>query len=434
MNDNSVSYNRIRISAMVILLGTLLIMVFGASFWLQEAADNFGLTNVTWDYGVALLWALLILIFIAFWPITDRERTVLMVLWIARIGVTLGFMLFYESYYSALDPMSYFKEGINEIAPLNCFTFNNGTSNIIGLAALHNLVIPESYHAMKLTWALLGLAAVYFFYRAACLFLGYRDIRVLYLLGLFPSILFWGSTLGKDPIVLLGIALYAFGVVGFFKHRRAGYFWPLGLGILLATSIRMWLAFIFLLPLGVFFVIGHQSIMRRILLVLLGVPAFVLAMQNFSEKFQLETTQELVEQTDRLSQSWSGGGSGQKIEGGFNSIGGMVIFLPVGMFTALFRPLPGEILNPFGLLASAENALLLGMLLWVIYKGRWRLIMFEPVIAWAVAMVIIWSAIYGFVSYQNLGSAFRFKLQVMPILLPVLIYLANRRRVAFVRP
>jgi len=419
----------LRSAPVMILMGTPLIMAFGVMFWLQPAADNFGLTNVTWDYGVALLWALLILIVISFCPITGCERIALIILWITRIGVTLGFMLFSESHY-LLDAQFYFLMGIREIAPLDRFTFGDGTSKVIGLAALHNLVIPESYHAMKVTCALLGLVAVYFFYRAACLFLGYRDIRVLYLLGLFPSILFWGSILGKEPIVLLGIALYAFGVIGFFKLRKARYLWLIGLGILLAAFIRIWLALIFLLPLGVFFVIGHQSIMRRILLVLLGGPIFMLGMQSFSERFQLETKQDLIEQTDRVAHSWHGGGSHQEL-GRFNSISDMVTFLPMGIFTALFRPLPGEVLNPFGLLAGAENALLLGMLLWIIYKGRWRRIMSEPVIAWAVAVVIIWSAIYGFVSYQNLGTAFRFKAQVMPILFLVLIYLANRRQAAF---
>jgi len=422
----------IRIGTVVTLLGTPLMIVLGVFFWLQGSAKLLRLTNVTWDYGGGLLWAFLILMVIAFWPIiTNRERIALMVLWITRIGVTLGFMLFYESYYG-LDSAGYFAAGIKETKPLARLGFGNGTENMIGLAALHHWVIPNSYHATKVTCALIGLLAVYFFYRAASLFMGYRDIRVLYLLGLFPSILFWGSVLGKDPIVLLGIALYTFGVVGFFTRRKARYLWLIILGILLAAFIRIWLALIFSLPLGVFFVIGHQSIMRRILLILLGVPAFVLAMQSFSEKFQIETTQELVEQTDKISQNWAQGGSGQKIEGGFNSISSMVMFLPAGMFTALFRPLPGEILNPFGLLAGAEDALLLGMLLRAIYKGRWRRMMSEPIIAWAIAVLIIWSAIYGFASYQNLGTAVRFRLQVMPILLLVLIYLANRRRIAFV--
>jgi hypothetical protein len=203
--------------------------------------------------------------------------------------------------------------------------------------------------------------------------------------------------------------------------------WPFAAGILLASFIRIWLGLIFVLPLGLFFVVGRQSWVRRIVFGMLCVPIFVLAMQNFSERFQVETAGELVERTDQLSQGWSHGGSGQKIEGGFESVGDMVKFLPLGMFTALFRPLPGEVLNPFGLLAGAENALLLGLLFWALYKGRWRRIKREPIIAWAVAVVIVWSAIYGFVSFQNLGTAFRFKTQVMPILMLTLAYLASRR-------
>ena len=44
------------------------------------------------------------------------------------------------------------------------------------------------------------------------------------LLGLYPSIIFWSSILGKDPIAFLGIGMYVFGVVGWSRtSRRCGH-------------------------------------------------------------------------------------------------------------------------------------------------------------------------------------------------------------------
>ncbi len=73
---------------------------------------------------------------------------------------------------------------------------------------------------MKLDVAMAGLAGVYIFYRAAVLFLGREDMRILLVLGLTPSILFWSSILGKDPIVMLGMAVYSYGAVALWKRRR----------------------------------------------------------------------------------------------------------------------------------------------------------------------------------------------------------------------
>ncbi|OQW92733.1 MAG: hypothetical protein BWK78_00805 [Thiotrichaceae bacterium IS1] len=43
------------------------------------------------------------------------------------------------------------------------------------------------------------------------------------------------------------------------------------------------------------------------------------------------------------------------------------------------------------------------------------------------AKIIGWLIIYGFVLFQNLGSAVRFKLQILPVLLGVVLYLSRHR-------
>jgi hypothetical protein len=88
----------------------------------------------------------------------------------------------------------------------------------------------------------------------------------------------------------------------------------------------------------------------------------------------------------------------------------------------LFRPLPGEILNGFGFLAGLENAFLLGLILRGLFHHGlgW---MRQPVLLWAVLTLVAWSTIYGFASYQNLGTAFRFHVQAVPILLMLGLYL-----------
>jgi hypothetical protein len=410
----------------VVLLGVPLIMGSGAILSLQASADSLGLLNEWTDYFIGVAWALALLMLVSVWPVSKQHKTALLILWFARIGVTLGAMLFYEGYYG-LDAGHYFREGLREDDPLGLLTFGGGTDNMVALVALYSKVFPVAYHAIKVSCAYLGLIAVYLYYRAACMYRGDDNPALLYFLGLFPSILFWGSILGKDPITLMGIALFVYGITGFFI-RSGPHFLLIGImGILLAAFIRPWLGMLFVFPIALLLISARIGLVPRIILVSLMFVGGILALQGFADRFGVESRADLVETTEHLSQGQGefGGGSSQEIKGGFQGLGAMVAFLPVGMFTALFRPLPGEIMNPFGLMAGLENALVLWLLFRAVSGGNLNRLA-EPLVAWIAATIVLWAAVYGFVSYQNLGTAFRFRLQVLPLLLLLLIYLKNK--------
>ena len=123
-----------------------------------------------------------------------------------------------------------------------------------------------------------------------------------------------------------------------------------------------------------------------------------------------------ITQIGKMSHAWAKGGSSLG-NPDLHNLTDMILFSPLGMFTALFRPLPGEVNNAFGLIAGLENVGLLyyfGRALWrtklkgITGNQRW---------AFAISLIIIWSFSYGFISYQNLGTAVRFKLQILAIML-----------------
>jgi hypothetical protein len=236
-------------------------------------------------------------------------------------------------------------------------------------------------------------------------------------------VLFWSSTLGKDPITLFGLGFFSLGVVGILRSGRVRFVALAALGLIVATCFRPWLGVIFLVPFLVCMVLARQgNLFFKVACLLVIVPAFLVAMHAFADQFAIENAQDVVARTDTLSRSWAYGGAGQTIEGGFGSIWSMLLFIPLGIFTAIFRPLPGEVMSPFGLIAGLENFTLMALLaggLWRRNLGRLR----DPVLLWAALTVIVWGAVYGFISYQNLGTAFRFKLQVMPLILLLLFSL-----------
>ena len=109
-------------------------------------------------------------------------------------------MLLFEGVYPDLDGYGYFGMAMRDGLDVSQFGFGAGTENIVQLTALLATITGDSYHALKMFYAYAGLVAVFLLYRAAMVLTRGEDLRVLLLAGVFPSLLFWSSTLGKDPI------------------------------------------------------------------------------------------------------------------------------------------------------------------------------------------------------------------------------------------
>jgi hypothetical protein len=377
------------------------------------------------DYALAAIWACALGAFILFWPIGWRERLALVGLWIARMAVALGAMLPFERSYPSLDGYSYFLLGSRTAFDPGALGFGNGTENLIQLVALHNVLLPSSYHLQKVSFAFAGLLAVFCLYRAFVLLADRHDLRVLAVLGLFPSLLFWSSVLNKDPLVLLGTALYVLGVIGWYRHGGLRYPVLVAAGIGLAAFIRPWNVAILLAPTFLLVLLRFRSTPARLAAVAAAALVMGLTIRHMAEVFVVATLTDLVAAADMWSQAWAVGGSARTM-GGFDSLGDILLFMPQGAFAALFRPLPGEILNPFGLVAGLENLLLLGLAAAALFRLR-RADLRHPLLLWALALIAVWAAVYGIVAYQNLGTASRFKLQILPVLLGTLAWLARRK-------
>lgn len=142
-----------------------------------------------------------------------------------------------------------------------------------------------------------------------------------------------------------------------------------------------------------------------------------------------EAFQNFVAATDKTTKGFvnTAGVSTQDLNVELGSIGGIVKFLSFGAFTALFRPLPGEVMIPFGLLAGLERLSLLVLLVLVIKSTRFRE-MKEPLVMWAILFVVTLASVHGIVSSANFGLEVRYKLQILPVLLGVLFYLLRKRQ------
>ena len=402
-------------------------IAFGAALLLPRLLDyvallghNIPSLDLRTDYLQGAVWAVALGVLLALLPFPTRHKRDLLILWGVKIVVALGLMLFYESFYDTLDAYGYFNVP-PEYLGRNGFILGDGTNNIFALGSLNNNVFPMSYHLMKVSYAMLGLMGIYLFYRASILATRRENRRLLYALALFPTVLFWSSIIGKDPIVLFGVGLYVCGVIGWYQKNRAGYLLFVAAGIGVGVFIRLWLGPVLALPAIILISLTTRSAVMRIGVFALSLGLFAVVFVKFQQFINISLVFDLLTAGDG---SVSGAASAAAVIP--RSPLGLALFLPFGAFTALFRPVLGEIRNPFGILAGTENLVTLLLLIRALRradKATWR----HPLVLWAVSIVVLWSCFYAFISIQNLGGAARFRLQIFPVLLLLLFYLGQKR-------
>ena len=416
----------------IIIFGFLICIAFGSfSPIILSTITAFGhgipSTDILSDYFTGVFWAFLLGIFIIFSGLELHDKTALLVLWICKCLVTLGAMLVYENAYG-LDAYYYFQVASQPFYAWKSITFGQGTEIVCGLAwiLVHVFKVGISYHALKVVFSMIGLLGIYFFYLGVSELVGKRVRFNLYLLGLFPSVLFWSSILGKDPLNLFGVGLYFYGICKWYREEKWLYLFLALAGMIVASAMRSWYFVILFLPLLILFwkswnhvpSFGKGSLFSAFLVVF-GVLLASLPM--ISERFKANDLDQAISATNTISHSWGYGGSAVSEIPKFTSLGSMLVFAPYGMFTALFRPLPGEVMNGFGLIAGLENLALIYLLFRFALKSQWNLWIRTRMGTWLITLVLTWSAIYCFISPQNLGSAVRFKLQILPILIAMII-------------
>ena len=342
----------------------LLVAVFAAlvAIAATNSADVLGhyihTNDITGDYLVGVCWAIFLGMTILFWPVRKGDKSALLVTWTTKCAVALGAMLFYEAHYDFLDAYGYFQLS-NPKYPLPSPAIGDGTQNIIALCWLQNKILPYSYSALKISFAMTGLLAIYISYRAVVIFLCRESKRSFYILAFFPSLLFWSSILGKDPIVLLGVSLYAYGVVGWLKRKHYSYLGFLLAGVALAGWIRFWMVPILLAPLPLAGLLESRSTWSRLATTAALTAAILFSVNLFESITPIKSYADFMLFMNTVSRSWAIGGSAQKINVDFTNPIAMVAFLPKGAFTALFRPLPWDAPNLFGFIGLENLGLLI---------------------------------------------------------------------------
>lgn len=296
---------------------------------------------------------------------------------------------------------------------------------MVRLNGLFGLLSNRSHSVMISLWQIIPITGMVGIYKVVKDIFPEKDTLLKYTLVFFPSLLFWSAGIHKEAVVLLclGMLLYTVHFIKEMPLWRSIFIITVFSGLLLILRDYIFAAFMpALLAYGLlkykgsnrfspilFFTLFFSSIFGLVILASLIDPRLNLF------RYLAETQQFFIENIK--------GNSNYNIIAIDGSIGDMVLNAPKAFVSALIKPglLDLESENfLLRLLSVAENLLLLAFIGWSIFKSRVSTIEQKNFLCLAVFFSITLLVLLGLV-VNNLGALYRYKSNLLPILIPALV-------------
>jgi len=394
-----------------------LIVLAANNMWPYSGPD------IQFDYFVGGLMGLVCGALILVGPFEPSTRPTVLLCWAVKLASALFLVPVYEYAYGMdIDGYFFFDE-----RPVNPHEFGpaSGTWNVRLLAWMLFKIIGPSYHGGKVVFSFIGFIGIYLAYRGAVAFLKKETPSLFALMSLVPTSLFWASTLGKDPINLLGVGFYAYGCLHWLRRLDSRYLVPIVAGAALASHIRPYFLPIMGIPLAVaFFAQARRPIIR-----LFSLPLIIIglsySLRTFQKAMEVESFASFAQYQSKVAANWAGGSSFSLPA--IDTPAKALLISPLAVFTALFRPTLFEAHNPFAFGSALDNTVLLILFFYAWVRSRFKEFL-QPETIWMSTFVAVWAIMYG-IGTGNLGAISRFKIQVLPIFIILLVYMARKREI-----
>jgi len=380
----------------------------------------------------------------------DSDRTwiptVIVVGYVAKILASTGrYWVLVELYNGSGDAAGYHGSGVRNApiwralelpGPTGLIDYWTGTDfvdKLTGLLYVPHIPTMLGGFFLFATLAFLGQILFYATFRRVFPAAGLKWYA--FLIFFFPNLLYWPSSIGKDSLMLVFIAIASYGAVRLFSEYRTRWLPVLMFGVAGAGIIRSHMGLLIMLSLGAAIALGRRPKLKeanfRRLVSLAGMAlvlggAVVFAIQDFGIDLSGGINDQLLQ--EELDPVFSGVESqtdkgGSAVEG--NAIRS-IADIPQGVLRVLFSPLPYEAHNAQALVNSVlEGTFLLALFVWRMpamirnFRKKWR----DPYMVYS--LVYVTGFIFGHSAVLNLGIMARQRSQAIPLVLVILVGLGG---------
>lgn len=260
------------------------------------------------------------------------------------------------------------------------------------------------------------------------------------LIFLFPNIVYWPSSIGKESLMILFIGIAAYGAARLIAAYETRWIILVGLGLVGCALIRSHIALLLAISFAVAIVVGRApptdfARARRLVFILVAgavlVPVAWFTGQDFGVDLSGGINETLLEEEidpifAGVEEQTSRGGSA--VEGTAIS---SPLDVPEAVLRVVFRPLPTDAHN----IQAMVNSVLEGTLLLVLFVWRLPAIIRNLPRMWRspyVAFSLVYTAgfIFGHSAILNLGIVARQRSQLIPFVMVLLVELGAKVRPA----
>ncbi len=379
------------------------------------------------------------------------------------IGTT-GFILIYTFYYPGGDTHDFYEESVKLSQlygknPLEYFEtlyarnehtrsfFNNETGfpkgrywddrstyNMVRVLSILQLIFFKSYVAISIFLSYLSFLGCWFIYKIFCAYYPSEKKWWFYSILCFPSTLFWASGINKESVTifLFGLTIYSFFAV-LNKNKIKSYIHLL-IGVWGLLSIKSYIVVALLPTLAVWLTRDRVTRIKNRLTRLILTPTLLILFLGGSiviygtlgdylgsyGSIDSIVTEASIRQHD-LKQDYYRGNAFD-IGDYETSVSGIISVSPQAILTGLYRPYPWEISKVVDGLSGMENLILIVLTIFalVYFRNSLRLISKNPFILFSIIFSLIFAFSIG-VSTSNFGALVRFKVIMLPLLVPALV-------------
>ena len=321
--------------------------------------------------------------------------------------------------------------------------FNDPSSFfVVQLATLFDLITFSSYSGTAVLFAFVSFLGLWYLFRAFYEMFPHLYKRIAVCALFIPSVVFWGSGILKDTIVMacLGFATWLIKRIFIDRNRSVSAVFFLLISLMVIYTVKKYVLLCYL-PVTLLWVYARsmQQIRQAMLRVML-VPIFLVvtivsgyyAVQKVGEddpKYALDK----IAQTARITAYdigfWSGrnAGSGYSLGELDGSFGNLVAHMPQAINVSLFRPYLWEVKNPLMVLSALEAFALLVITVFLFLRSPLGFLrsLGNPNVLFCLVFSVSFAFAVG-VSTYNFGTLNRYRIPLIPFYLIALTIIADR--------
>jgi hypothetical protein len=362
---------------------------------------------------------------------------------ILALGLLLRFAASYYRYLHAADAVVYHQFGMKLATDYRHLHFGTdpgapfpGTGGMRIVAGVVEVFTNGNMYGTFLVFTWLGFLGCWFFYRAFATALPDCDRkRYALLVMLWPTMLYWPSSIGKDCWLIFGLGIASLGAARVLVRKPGGYT-LLVLGTLLGSLVRPHVALLLAIAFAVALLVGRRADRPGALTpAAVGKVAGLVVVLALGGYLATRTADLLNAQDINTSVDSALTTNATRTDQGNSNFNGANPQNPVGYVqsavTVLFRPFPFEAHGLESLATSAEALFLLGLAIasWRRLASIPRRIRPEPYVALALGFALMFFFAFGTIS--NFGILARERSQMMPyvfVLLSLTVVARQNRR------